>query len=98
MRRLTATLLVGLALAVLHPAMRLLQRGVDLLVQRIGAVPTLLLVGTTTVGLARVWFRHGGARVLRSWGVVLKPAPPVEADPEERGAPERRFDPGPPPL
>lgn len=101
MRRLTAALLVGLGLALLYPAARLLERGVDLLVRRIGAVPTLLLVGALTVGLARVWLRHGGSRVLRSWGVELKPARPVEADPEEsppRQARERGFDPRPPRL
>ena len=49
----------------------------DRLIQRLGAVRTLWLLGGATLVLAVMWLRHGGARVGRWWGIVLKPARPV---------------------
>jgi hypothetical protein len=54
---------------------------VDAAIDRFGAVPTLWAVGIATVLLGLAWVRYGGARVLRLWGVVLKPARPEEGAP-----------------
>ena len=89
LRRLSIALLGVAALALVYGLTELLERGVDVLVARIGAVPTLVLVGAVTVALSVAWLRYGGARVLRRWGLVLKPA--RSAAPAEEGA---RTEPG----
>ena len=77
MRRLGAVLGVALALALVYAGVNALERGVDLLIARVGAGPTLAVVALATVALAALWVRYGGARVLRRWGVML--APPADA-------------------
>lgn len=68
-------LMVGLALALAFFLEQQLERGVDALVARVWALPTLAIVATGTVLLAAARLRYGGARVLRLWGIVLKPEP-----------------------
>jgi hypothetical protein len=46
----------------------------DAVLARLGAGPTIALVGIAILALALTWVRYGGARVLRRWGVILKPA------------------------
>jgi hypothetical protein len=64
----------------------------DAVIARIGAGPTLALVGSAILVLALTWVRYGGARVLRRWGVILKPARPEEGAPgtDAGSDPERR--------
>jgi hypothetical protein len=73
--------LAGAALLALGVALVLfltdgLQFLVGELIDRVGAPWGLGVIGLVTVALAFVWIRYGGTRVLRRWGVVLKPARP----------------------
>jgi hypothetical protein len=71
---------------------RALEGLVDGLMDRVGAVWTLGLVGAATVVLGLMWLRYGGTRILRRWGIVLKPARPEEgaAGPDAGTGPQRR--------
>jgi hypothetical protein len=70
----TAAVLVagGVVLALLLTKM--LERVVDGLMLRVGEVWTLGIVVAATIVLGTLWLRHGGTRVVRWFGIVLKPA------------------------
>jgi hypothetical protein len=66
-----------------------LERLVDGLMLRVGSVWTLGIVAAATLVLGAMWLRYGGARVVRWWGIVLKPARPKEEGAADTGS-ERR--------
>lgn len=78
LKRLSAALLVVAGIALIVLLTDAIERGMDALIERIGAVWTLGLLSVAIVVLAGLWLRYGGTRVLRRWGVVLKPARPEE--------------------
>jgi hypothetical protein len=91
MRGLAIAVLVAAGVVVALFLTKWLERLVDGLMLRIGSVWTLSIVAGVTLVLAAMWLRHGGVRVVRWWGIVLKPAPPKEgaagAGPTERRPP-----------
>jgi hypothetical protein len=56
------------------------------LIDGVGPIWALIIVGFVTVGLGAVWIRYGGAGALGRWGVTIKPAlppDPVWGEPSE---------------
>ena len=80
MGRLVRGTVSGIALVILvflvSPfADRLEDLGSDF-IDRVGAAWGLAIVGIGTALLAFVWFRDGGTKALKRWGVILRPLPP----------------------
>lgn len=91
-RPLLGAILFGGAIALVLVLAEALDALGDAVIARIGAGPTLAIVGLAILVLALTWVRYGGAGVLRRWGVILKPARPEEAAPgtDAGSDPERR--------
>jgi len=87
MREYTRRLVFGVALftgAVLiwYVGHRLLDL-TGALIDQVGPIWSLIIVGIATVGLGAVWIRYGGAGALGRWGVTIRPALPVDPAPDE---------------
>ncbi len=92
LRGLAVAFFLAMGVVLLLLLTDLLENLIDDLIDRVGGVWGLGVVGVATVGLGLLWLRHGGARVLRRQGVVLKPAPPDgkgSAAPDEIGGRRR---------
>jgi hypothetical protein len=79
-----AVLLAGGAL-VWYVGRRLLDL-TDALIDRVGPIWAMIVVGVVTVGLGAVWIRYGGAGALSRWGVTIRPAlpsHPAAGEPDE---------------
>lgn len=46
--------------------------------RRFGPPWALAFIGLGTILLATIWFRYGGTRALRRWGVIIRPATPPD--------------------
>jgi hypothetical protein len=92
LKRLSIGLLIAAAIVLIFVLTDRLESLVESAIDRFGAVRTLWVVGLATVVLGLAWVRYGGARVLRLWGVVLKPIRPEEgaAGTDAGSDPERR--------
>ena len=44
------------------------------MIDTIGPIWSLIILGVVTAGLAAVWIRYGGVGALGRWGVTIKPA------------------------
>ena len=65
----------------------------DALLDRVGPIWSLIIVGAVTVALAAVWIRYGGAGALGRWGVTIKPAAPLpRATRDPEGGPAEGTD------
>jgi hypothetical protein len=65
---------------------------VDSLIARVGEVWAVGIIGGTTIVLAALWLFYGGPRVVRWFGIVLKPARPEEG-PADAGSGSERAPP-----
>lgn len=74
MRGLASAVALVIVVLVVYFVANRLQDLVAELIERVGAVWGLTIVGVATLLLGSVWVRYGGVHALRRWGVVVKPA------------------------
>jgi hypothetical protein len=90
MRRVTIAALVAAGIVLALFLTKALERLVDGLMLRVGSVWTLGIVAAATLVLGVMWLGYGGARVVKWWGIVLKPARPEEEAADTDTGSERR--------